>query len=96
MFIAAVWCLWAAVNKSGIDVENAIALLPFGPRGDSSCAMVPFVATVLWGAAKIADLLADPWGTRVAVAIHVVLAVTFVGGIIHERVRLRRAKRARE
>jgi hypothetical protein len=92
LFISLVWCLWSATLKARIDVENTIDPLPFGPRGETSCAMVPFLAIVLCSAAKLVDLIVGPWGTNVAIAIHVVLAVIFIYGIVRQWVRLKRVE----
>jgi hypothetical protein len=91
LFISLVWCLGAGAAIAQVKVKNAIDPLPSGPRGDSSCAMVPFIAIVLWSAAKLVDHIVDPWGTNIVIAIHVVLALIFIYGIVWQSMRLKRS-----
>jgi hypothetical protein len=85
-----VWCLWAAAAAAQVAVENARQALPGGHRrGISFVPVIPVFPLVFWGAAKLIDLVVDPWGTRIVASLHAVFAVILVASIVRDSMRLR-------
>jgi hypothetical protein len=90
LFIFVVWCLWAAAATAQVAADNARHPLPDGcERGLLVVPVIPVLPLMLWGAAKLIDLIADPWGTMIVAWFHAVLAVVFVISIARDIIRLR-------
>jgi len=85
-----VWCLWAAAGAAQVAVENARHPLPDGQRrGMSFVPVIPVFPLVFWGAAKLIDLVVDPWGTRIVASLHAAFAIILVTSIVPDSMHLR-------
>jgi hypothetical protein len=51
--------------------------------------VIPVFPLIFWGAAKLIDLIADPWGTMTVTWFHALLAVVFIVSIARDIIRLR-------
>ena|SRR5260221_14484247 len=91
ILIFLVWCLYAVAAGMQVAVENAYRPLPSGPRGISVTPyfLCPFI---LWGAAKLIDLVLNPWGTTIFGWLHAAFAVVLLGSIFRDWRRLRAKK----
>jgi hypothetical protein len=90
LFIFIVWFLWASAATAAVAADNARRPLPDGhERGLRLVPVIPVFPLIFWGAAKLVDLIADPWGTTVIAWFHALLAVFFVVSITRDIIRLR-------
>jgi hypothetical protein len=90
LFIFLVWCLWAAAAMAQVAVYNARNSIRNGDeRGLSLVPVIPVFPLLFWGAAKLIDLIADPWGTILVLSFHAIFAVVLVVSIARDTMRLR-------
>ena len=90
VFIFLVWCLWAAAATAKVAAYNASNPVMIGDeRGVLVVPVIPVFPLIFWGAAKLIDLIADPWGTIVVASFHAVLAIVLVVSIARDTMRLR-------
>jgi hypothetical protein len=90
LFVLFVWCLWAVAAAAQTGVEYKRRPLPDGQRpGVSIAPAIPVFPLVFWCAAKLIDLIANPWGTTVIAVLHAAFAVVLVLSIVRDCVRLR-------
>src|SRR5262249_35829962 len=83
LFVFLVWCLWAVAATMQVAVEDARHPLTDGKRrGMSPAPVIPVFPLALWGAAKLLDLIVDPWGTMIIGSLHAVYGVILVGSIV--------------
>jgi hypothetical protein len=90
LFIFLVWCLWAAAATAQVAVYNARnSILSGDERALSLVPVIPVFPLLFWGAAKLIDLIADPWGTIIVAMFHASFAIVLIASIARDTIRLR-------
>jgi hypothetical protein len=90
LVVSLTWCLWVVAAVEGRAAADAAKRTPSDKRGGVSILpVIPLFPLVLFGVAKVVDIIADPWGTRVIVILHLLLALALLTSVARDVGRLR-------
>ena len=87
IFISFTWLLWAVAGVFAKDVSIRRRECPPN-SGFSLAPVIPAFPLIFFGAAKLVDVIAQPWGTQIAVGIHALLCLAFLASILRDLIRL--------